>query len=156
MAAPRGSASRCPTCWATPFPGANPPGHCYTNEQRSWCNGAPTPPAPAASRRPYTKPTSARPRSPPPLPPTCPPASSHRGPRWPPAPESKETHMPTPEQNKETVSTFAREVFGNKNLDHADAWLADDFAEHQVFPGTTPASRGPSTPTASSSPPPPT
>ena len=45
--------------------------------------------------------------------------------------------MPTPEQNKETVATFAREVFGSKDLDHADAWLADDFVEHKVFPGTT-------------------
>jgi predicted RNA-binding protein with PIN domain len=48
--------------------------------------------------------------------------------------------MPTPEQNKETVSAFAREVFGNKNLDHARTWLADDFVEHQVFPGTCTAS----------------
>jgi hypothetical protein len=46
--------------------------------------------------------------------------------------------MPTPEQNKETVSAFAREVFGNKNLDHAHRWLADDFVEHQVFPGSRP------------------
>jgi len=38
--------------------------------------------------------------------------------------------MPTPEQNKETVSTFAREVFSAKNLDHASKWLADDFVEH--------------------------
>ena len=50
--------------------------------------------------------------------------------------------MPTPEQNKETVSAFAREVFGNKNLDHARRWLADDFVEHQVFPGTAPDKRG--------------
>jgi predicted ester cyclase len=50
--------------------------------------------------------------------------------------------MPTPEQNKETVATFAREVFGSKNLDHADTWLADDFVEHQVFPGTTPDKTG--------------
>ena len=50
--------------------------------------------------------------------------------------------MPTPEQNKETVSAFAREVFGNNNLDHARAWLADDFVEHQVFPGTTPDKGG--------------
>jgi hypothetical protein len=27
-------------------------------------------------------------------------------------------------------------------LDHAKAWLADDFVEHQVFPGTTPGKRG--------------
>lgn len=32
--------------------------------------------------------------------------------------------MPTPEQNKETVSVFAREVFGNKNLDYANKWLS--------------------------------
>lgn len=50
--------------------------------------------------------------------------------------------MPTPEQNKETVSSFAREVFGNKNLDHANTWLADDFVEHQIFPGTTPDKQG--------------
>jgi hypothetical protein len=50
--------------------------------------------------------------------------------------------MPTSEQNKVTVGTFAREVFGNKNLDHADTWLADDFVEHQVFPGTTPDKKG--------------
>ena len=50
--------------------------------------------------------------------------------------------MPTSEQNKDTVSTFAREVFGNKKLDYADTWLADDFVEHQVFPGTTPDKKG--------------
>jgi steroid delta-isomerase-like uncharacterized protein len=50
--------------------------------------------------------------------------------------------MPTPERNKATVSTFAREVFGNKNLDYANQWLADDFVEHQVFPGTTPDKQG--------------
>jgi predicted SnoaL-like aldol condensation-catalyzing enzyme len=50
--------------------------------------------------------------------------------------------MPTPEESNETVSTFAHEVFGNKNLDYAAAWLADDFVEHQVFPGTTPDKQG--------------
>ena len=50
--------------------------------------------------------------------------------------------MPTTEQNKDTVSTFAWEVFGNKNLDHVGTWLADDFVEHQVFPGTTPDKKG--------------
>jgi hypothetical protein len=44
--------------------------------------------------------------------------------------------------NKETVSAFAREVIGNKNLDHANTWLADDFVEHQEFPGTTPRQAG--------------
>jgi predicted ester cyclase len=50
--------------------------------------------------------------------------------------------MPTPEQNMEVVSTFAREVFGNKNLRYAEDHLADDFVEHQVFPGTTPDKQG--------------
>jgi steroid delta-isomerase-like uncharacterized protein len=50
--------------------------------------------------------------------------------------------MPTPEQNMGVVSAFAREVFGNKNLDHANDWLAEDFVEHQVFPGTTADKQG--------------
>ena len=50
--------------------------------------------------------------------------------------------MPTPAENIEIVSAFANEVFGNKNLEHAEEWLADDFIEHQVFPGTTPDKRG--------------
>jgi steroid delta-isomerase-like uncharacterized protein len=50
--------------------------------------------------------------------------------------------MPTPAENTETVCAFAREVFGNKNLEHAEEWLADDFVEHQVFPGTTPDKQG--------------
>ena len=50
--------------------------------------------------------------------------------------------MPTPEQNKQSMITFADEVFGNKNLDYAERWLADDFVEHQVFPGTTPDKSG--------------
>ena len=50
--------------------------------------------------------------------------------------------MPTPDENIETVRAFAREVFGNKNLQHAEEWLADDFVEHQVFPGTTPDKQG--------------
>jgi predicted ester cyclase len=37
---------------------------------------------------------------------------------------------------------FAEEVFGNKNLNYAADWLADDFVEHQVFPGTTPDKKG--------------
>ena len=40
--------------------------------------------------------------------------------------------MPTPEENMQSVPTFAEEVFGNKNLKYADDWLADDFVEHQV------------------------
>jgi hypothetical protein len=44
--------------------------------------------------------------------------------------------MPTPEENMQSVRAFAEEVFGNKNLDYAAEWLADDFVEHQVFPGT--------------------
>lgn len=50
--------------------------------------------------------------------------------------------MPTPEQNKELMDRFAKEVFGNKNVDFAKEWLADDFVEHQVFPGTTPDKQG--------------
>jgi len=46
--------------------------------------------------------------------------------------------MPTPEENMQSMRTFAEEVFGNKNLKYAADWLADDFVEHQVFPGTTP------------------
>ena len=46
--------------------------------------------------------------------------------------------MPTPEENMQSVRAFAEEVFGNKNLDYAADWLADNFVEHQVFPGTTP------------------
>jgi predicted ester cyclase len=50
--------------------------------------------------------------------------------------------MPTPEQNKELMDRFAKEVFGNKNLEYAAGWLSDDFVEHQVFPGTTPDRQG--------------
>ena len=50
--------------------------------------------------------------------------------------------MPTPEENMQSVRTFAEEVFGNKNLTYAADWLADDFVEHQVFPGTTPDKKG--------------
>jgi predicted ester cyclase len=50
--------------------------------------------------------------------------------------------MPTPEENMRSVRAFAEEVFGNKNLDYAAEWLADDFVEHQVFPGTTPDKKG--------------
>ena len=42
----------------------------------------------------------------------------------------------------QSVRTFADEVFGNKNLEYAADWLADDFVEHQVFPGTTPDKKG--------------
>ena len=40
--------------------------------------------------------------------------------------------MPTPEENMQSVRNFAEEVFGNKNLEYAADWLADDFVEHQV------------------------
>jgi predicted ester cyclase len=50
--------------------------------------------------------------------------------------------MPTPDENMQSVRTFADEVFGNKNLEYAADWLADDFVEHQVFPGTTPDKKG--------------
>src|SRR5215211_2409478 len=50
--------------------------------------------------------------------------------------------MPTPEENMQSVRAFAEEVFGNKNLNYAADWLADDFVEHQVFLGTTPDKKG--------------
>ena len=50
--------------------------------------------------------------------------------------------MPTPEENMQFVRSFAEEVFGSKNLKYAADWLADDFVEHQVFPGTTPDKKG--------------
>ena len=50
--------------------------------------------------------------------------------------------MPTSEENMQSVRDFAEEVFGKKNLDYAADWLADDFVEHQVFPGTTPDKKG--------------
>jgi predicted SnoaL-like aldol condensation-catalyzing enzyme len=50
--------------------------------------------------------------------------------------------MPTPEQNMQSVRTFAEEVFGNKNLEYAADWLADGFVEHQVFLSTTPDKQG--------------
>jgi hypothetical protein len=59
--------------------------------------------------------------------------------------------MPTPEENMQSVRTFAEEVFGNKNLTYAADWLADDLVEHQVFPGTTPDKKGQSIRIASSS-----
>ena len=41
--------------------------------------------------------------------------------------------MPTPEENVQSVRTFAQDVFGNKNLTFAADWLVDDFVGHQVF-----------------------
>ena len=37
-------------------------------------------------------------------------------------------------KNVETVTTFAKEMFNDKNIQHAEDWFADDFVEHQVFP----------------------
>ena len=50
--------------------------------------------------------------------------------------------MSTPERNVETMRAFAEQVFGKKNIAFAEEWLADDFVEHQVFPGTTPDKKG--------------
>jgi extradiol dioxygenase family protein len=58
--------------------------------------------------------------------------------------------MPTPEENMQSVRTFAQDVFGNKNLTFAADWLADDFVEHQVFRHHAPTRRVLSTPIASS------
>jgi len=47
--------------------------------------------------------------------------------------------MPTPEENMQSVRTFAEEVFGNKNLNYAADWLADEGVQesdrHQVVGG---------------------
>ena len=40
------------------------------------------------------------------------------------------------------MSTFAAAVFDKEDLQYAADWLADDFVEHQVFPGTTPDKKG--------------
>jgi predicted ester cyclase len=50
--------------------------------------------------------------------------------------------MPTPEQIRELIDRFTKEVFNNKNLAYAEEALSDDFVEHQVFPGTTPDKKG--------------
>ena len=50
--------------------------------------------------------------------------------------------MPSLDENIETVTRFAKEVFNEKNLQYAEDWLADDFVEHQVYPGTTPDKKG--------------
>ncbi len=42
-------------------------------------------------------------------------------------PGANEGCVPTPEENMQSVRTFAEEVFGNKNLTYAADWLADDF-----------------------------
>jgi hypothetical protein len=57
-------------------------------------------------------------------------------------PRSLQMCMPTPDENMQSVRTFAEEVFGNKSLTYAADWLADDFVEHQMFPGTTPDKKG--------------
>jgi hypothetical protein len=53
----------------------------------------------------------------------------------------KETHAYA-RRNMQSVRAFAEKVFGEKNLQYASDWLADDFVEHQVFPGTTPDKAG--------------
>jgi len=51
--------------------------------------------------------------------------------------------MPTPEEMKELNRRFVEEVFNNKNLDHADQALAEDFVEHvDMPPGLTPDKQG--------------
>jgi len=39
-------------------------------------------------------------------------------------------------------ASVRRTGIGNKNIAFAEEWLADDFIEHQVFPGTTPDKKG--------------
>jgi predicted ester cyclase len=50
--------------------------------------------------------------------------------------------MSTPEEIRELVDRFTKEVFNNKNLQYAQEVLADDFVEHQEFPGITPDKKG--------------
>jgi hypothetical protein len=59
--------------------------------------------------------------------------------------------MPTTEENMQSVRAFAEEVFGNKNLDYAAEWLADDFVEHQCSREPHPTRGARSTPIAFSS-----
>ncbi len=50
--------------------------------------------------------------------------------------------MPTSEESRELIDRFTKEVFNNKNLQYAEEFLADDFVEHQEFPGITPDKKG--------------
>ena len=50
--------------------------------------------------------------------------------------------MTTADQNKQAVRRFFEEVFNGKNLDFARETLADDFVEHEGFPGLTPDKAG--------------
>jgi predicted SnoaL-like aldol condensation-catalyzing enzyme len=50
--------------------------------------------------------------------------------------------MATPEQNKEAALRFIDEVFNKGNIAHVDEALADDFVEHQAFPGLGPTKEG--------------
>jgi hypothetical protein len=50
--------------------------------------------------------------------------------------------MPMPEENMQSVRTFAEEVIGNKNLKLRTTSSLNDFVEHQVFPATTPDKKG--------------
>jgi hypothetical protein len=59
--------------------------------------------------------------------------------------------MPTPEENMQSVRTFAEEVIGNKNLKLQTTGSPDDFVEHQVLLPPRPTRRVQSTPIASSS-----
>ncbi len=50
--------------------------------------------------------------------------------------------MTTPEQNKQATIRFMDEVFNKGNIAHVDEALADDFVEHQEFPGMAPTKEG--------------
>lgn len=43
--------------------------------------------------------------------------------------------VPTAEQSKDLARRFMDEVFAKRNLEYADQALADDFIEHNPFPG---------------------
>ena len=59
--------------------------------------------------------------------------------------------MPTPEENMQSVRTFAEEVFGNKNLPYAADGLPTTSSNIKCSRAPRPTRRVQSTPIASSS-----
>ena len=50
--------------------------------------------------------------------------------------------MRTPQENEAMCRTFVDEVFNNRKLGHAEESLAEDFVEHNPWPGTDPTKAG--------------
>jgi hypothetical protein len=67
--------------------------------------------------------------------------TSRLGARWRPAPNPRRLHAHARREHA-VRPQLCRGSFGSKNLKYAADWLADDFVEHQVFPGTTPDKKG--------------